>query len=181
MSRRSRAMTRMTPPKMTSVRMTCSSLMYLSSSFEGRGVHESAVQPEAVEAAIDPESAGLADVALVHLAVVADRHDGAGRPVTGQAQRHAEDIAPVHDDLTSLVEPGPDSLLHLVLREARLFSADEAEQDPADQRDPLGIAIQHDRPERLLGDALRQDHMGVRAARRLEPHRRELRRVGGVG
>src|SRR5512139_1830497 len=168
MSIRSRAMTRMTPPKMASVRMACSSLIR-PRSFKGRGVHEPAMQPEPIQAAFDLESAAAAQIAFVHLAVVADRLDGPRRPVAGQAQGLADDIALVHDDLPCLVAPGPDSLSHLVLRDARLFRADQAEKDPAYQRDPLDIVVQHDRTEGLLGDALRQDHMGMCPARCLDP------------
>src|SRR5271167_1802494 len=55
-----------------------------------RGVLNAAVIPELVQPAGNPKLRIGADVAIEHFGVVADRSNGARRPVLGEAQRLAE-------------------------------------------------------------------------------------------
>src|SRR6185295_7378677 len=148
------------------------SLSYvLRSSADWRRILQPALAPEFVEAASEPERRLLADVAFEALAVIADLLDDVVGPVLRE---------PSH--LTHLVfdaEHAPDFRilgfpLHVVdvgLGDALLLGDQHDVERPADDVAPAVVAMADGRPERLLGDDLRQDDVVARIL--------QLRALGG--
>src|SRR3954454_8183779 len=66
------------------------SLENAMSSLERDGVHQAALGPGRVQAAIEFQRARLADIALKDLAVIADRLDGLQHPFVVEAQSRPE-------------------------------------------------------------------------------------------
>src|SRR5262245_18149654 len=86
MSRRSKTITRRTPPKTTKVIVACKSLMRLT---ERRSVHQTAFGPETVKPALQLQGALRAKVAFEYFSIVADALDRFRGPVRFDSQGFA--------------------------------------------------------------------------------------------
>src|SRR5574341_303789 len=76
MSITSKAIARMTAPNTANVMYICSSVMLDSRLTDGRGVHQTAVRPEPIQAAFEMEWAVSSEIPFEHLAIVTDALDG---------------------------------------------------------------------------------------------------------
>src|SRR5580704_17941806 len=137
-----------------------------------RRVLNSALVPEIVPFAGNAELGTRADRALEHFAVIADLPDDAHHPISGQPQLFAEVALNSHQPL-DLGLLRFQRIIYGLRRDTELLGIDHGEMRPLDDIEPLIVAMAHGRPERLLGDDLRQDHVVVWSAE-LQPLGKEL-------
>src|SRR3954468_9845130 len=128
-------------------------------------VHQAALAPEAVEAALELERARLADIALVDLAVIAGGLEGRDQPFVVDPEPRAE----IAGGTQQALDRGRLRLRHLVdiaLCDAKLFGLDQAVMQPGDDVAPDLVAIAGEGAERLLADGLWQHDVVGRVRRR---------------
>src|SRR5262249_59231484 len=116
-----------------------------------RGVHESALAPERVDAALEPERRLGADIAVEHVPVIPDLLDDLIDPVGLEAEQLA------HVVLLVDAEQAPNArvlrALHLIYVRAinaELLGLDHREEHPLHDREQLFVAAADRRAERLL-------------------------------
>src|SRR5215831_9372617 len=178
MSIRSKAMARITAPNTTMVMYICTSVMQASRCSTDRwGVHQAALCPEPIETALEVQRAVDSQVALEHLAVVADALHGAQRPVGIGRERSPEFRGLAQRPSHGWIARALAHRAHVVARDAVLLGGDKGEQYPAHQRHPVVVAAPHDRRERLLGDPIGQDDERLRPTRCAQARGSKLRGV----
>src|SRR5436190_7607198 len=147
-----------------------------------RGILQAALGPQSVRATLDLERAAHADIAIEALAVVADLLDDGVDPFLVEAER----LAHAGGDAEDALDGGVVALGHLVdvgRGDTVFLGLDHGVERPAHDVGELVVAVAHHRPERLLGDDLRQDQEVVEGARRRHvggARGGEARGVGGV-
>src|ERR1700730_7514251 len=109
-----------------------------------RGVLQAALGPQRVEAALDLERRAFADVALEHLAVVADVAHDAHHPVLGEPELFAV-VALGADQLLDVGIFRLERCVDVLRRDARLFGVEHGEVHPFDDVEPLIVAVAHRR------------------------------------
>src|SRR5689334_1679090 len=137
-------------------------------SAHGRRVHDAALGPQGVQPTRNLERRALPDIALEHLAVVADVLEDAIAPVLGEAELLAECILRA-EQTANVGILGLELLVDIRLGDVELLGIDHGEVHPLDDVEPLVVAVAHERRERLLRDDLRQ-HDVVLGLGELEPH-----------
>ncbi|ENN86993.1 hypothetical protein RHSP_13702 [Rhizobium freirei PRF 81] len=155
-----------------------------SSPFSGlahrRRVLDAALVPKGVEAAGDLQRAACADIAVEDFAVVTDTFDDVVGPVIGQAEVSADGgtLLGAEEALDIRIWRAL-HLIDVLLRDAEFLGIDHRIGRPADDVEPLVVALADGRAERLLGDDLRQNDVVVRVLQR-QAQRVEAGLVGGV-
>src|SRR6266404_3695852 len=140
-----------------------------------RGVHQSALVPQAVQAALEAERF---EVRVEALAVVADLlHDLVGPLVV-----HAEQRAQVAARAGEALDRGVRAFrlrVDVPRAQAELLGLEHGEQRPLHDVEPAVVAVPHGGSQRLLGDDLGQDQVLVGFRRARGAQRDEARVVGG--
>src|SRR5436305_14709281 len=109
-------------------------------SADRRRVLETAFIPEIVQTAIDAERRARADVAIKHLAVIADGLYDPDDPALGHAKLFTE-IAIAAEDAFQLRIFQFGLLIDVLRGHAELFGGEHREQRPFHQVEPLVIAV----------------------------------------
>src|SRR5450631_1809954 len=137
-------------------------------SFEGDGVHQAALAPGCVQAAIELQRARLAHVALEDFGVVTARLDGLHHPLVVEAKARSEFSGAAEQSLDRRYAGGFSHFVRIGRGHAEFFCLDEAVVKPGDDVGPHLVAIARERPERFLADRQRQDEVvgSVRRRRR---------------
>eukprot|EP01026_Neomeris_dumetosa_P064533 TRINITY_DN6151_c0_g1_i2.p2 TRINITY_DN6151_c0_g1~~TRINITY_DN6151_c0_g1_i2.p2 ORF type:complete len:260 (+),score=23.37 TRINITY_DN6151_c0_g1_i2:269-1048(+) len=147
-------------------------------STERRSVQDAALRPELVDAPRQLQRRVRTNIAVEGLAVIADALDD----VIGELLVEPELLAEIrllaeHPKHFRIGRAG--HLVDIRLGDAKLFGDDHGVQRPADDIAELVVAMTGHRAERLLGDDLRQDHVGIRIGQ-LDALGGEAGLVGGV-
>src|SRR5262249_12728476 len=124
-------------------------------------VLDAALGPQLVQPAVDLERRAHADVALKRFAVVADLLDDVNGPILGQAELLTV-VAFSSDETLDLRVWRLHRLVEGLRGNAKLLGIDHGKERPLHDVEPLIVAMPDHRPERLLRDDLRQNHVVVR-------------------
>src|SRR5690606_12478688 len=121
-----------------------------------RRVVQPALGPQAVEAALDAETAVGAEMARKELAVIADGSDDPHRPVAVEPEYATPASLGAEQPTDARVPRGLREIAHIGRGDVELLRIDQHEQRPTHDIEPTVVALTHRRAERLLGDDLRQ-------------------------
>src|SRR5581483_12519045 len=144
-------------------------------SSDRRYVHQAAVVPQAVQAALEAERL---EIGLEALAVVSDLlHDVVGPAVV--ERHHLADVAARADEALDGGVAAFCLLVDVLGGKAELLRLDHREERPLDDVEPAVVAMAHRGAERLLGDELGQDDVIVGLRRARSAQRDEPRLIGG--
>src|SRR5947208_7326113 len=140
-----------------------------------RSVHQSALVPQAVQAALEAERL---EVRVEALAVITDLlHDLVG-PLVVHAEQRAQVAARAGEALDRRVRAFR-LRVDVPRVQAELLGLEHGEQRPLHHVEPAVVAVPHGRSQRLLRDDLGQDYVLVGLRRARGAQRDEARVVGG--
>src|SRR5579884_3058953 len=144
-------------------------------SADRRRVLDPSLGPKRIQAACDLERRALPDIAVEDFAIIADQLDDAVDPVLGQSELLAEiSLSPKQTFYFRIL--GFHLLFNIFLIDVQLLGIKHREMHPFDDVEPLVVALAHERPQRLLGNDLRQYDVVI-SFRELEPRAVESRCV----
>src|SRR5688572_878400 len=153
----------------------CSALN-VSALADGRGIHQPALVPQAVQPALEAERL---KVGVEALTVVAHLLDDVERPLIVDAE-HLADVAARADEALNGRVGARGFLVDVLGADAHFLGFEHGEHRPLHDVEPAVVAVPHGRSERLFRDDFRQDDVlfGLRCTR--GARRDETRVVGGV-
>ena len=146
-----------------------------------RRVHQAALRPQPVQAALDLERAVRLRDCVRTSRRSCRRSSRRVAPSSGLSRAWDRTRRPLPVPAEPRRVPrGLADLAHIVARDAVLLGGNQREEHPAHQRQPFVVAASHHRPEWFLRDAFRQDVEGL-PGRRAQTRDGELRDVRGIG
>src|SRR5262245_24600906 len=144
------------PRARAATRRACQARRSPRRSAHRRRVLDTVLAPELVQPSRYRQPGVRSEISLEHFTIVADERDGTHHPVSGEAKLLAI-VAFAADESPDAGVLRFHSFFDSLRAHAKLLGIDHGEVRPLDDVEPLVIALANHRPQRLLGDDIRQN------------------------